>query len=227
MVLAASTPPAVHAPAEACADYTPVNLHVLRTTIATSPDCRWAVVVVGSEDIEAGQNNPTPFKLPKLTEETENAFVIERATGKITYRFEMVRSASLHWLKDNRHLIINYFEGSGTDIPLLFVLKPSQTHNPVKLSELVWPSVLKRAGIPYTPTNASSHWVYHYYVNFIEDKDERLLISAQPWYTQKGDEGPGIVKCYIYSISKATLRYRFVREDNIDNCPRNPDEKWN
>ena len=139
----------------------------------------------------------------------------------------MERSASIHWLKDALYLIVNYFEGSGSAIPLLFTLKRAAPHEPVDLSAHIWLSVLYRAQVHDKRPYAINHWTYHYYVNFIQDTGNTVILSSEPWYTRNGATGPGIVKCYIYSVSKTTLRYQSVREDYIDACPRNRYEKWN
>jgi len=228
VITATTTPPAIHASAKPCADYTPVNLHVLRTTTAISPDCDWAVVSIGDDDIKAGKNH-TSYRLPKLKENTPyRAFVIERRTGRIVYHFEMEHSAQVHWLKDNSYLVVNYLTGGSLSTPLFFTLKSDRIHQPSNLANLIRADVERRANQSALGKGKGGTWLYHYYVDYIEDDGAGMTIAAET--TLAPDEAhnlDGTDKCYVYRVSKTTLRYRFVRESDIDNCPRNPDEKWN
>jgi len=220
--------PTIFAAARPCADYKPVNLHISYTTIATSPDCRWQVVSLGDDDIAIGASSLILSHSPPITPASRyRAFVIDRQSDKAIYQFEMERSASLHWLHDNRHLVVNYFAGAGSDIPLFFTLKAGKTRLPANLAARVYTDAVRRVPVQDRRPYGVSRQIYHYYVNFIEDTGGDVLISAEPWYILHGYEGEGASKCFIYSVSKTTLRYSFVREDNIDNCPRNPDEKRN
>ena len=227
MFAAIVAPPAVHAPAKACADYNPVNLHISWTTVALSPDCRWQLVSLGDDDIAKGSAALDTWHLPhSLAAARNRAFVIERATGKVAYSFEMERSASAHWLRDNRTLVVNYFAGSDATLPLMFPLSPGPLRAPVDLAKLVAPSVIEKLPIADRRPVGVNRKIYHYYVNFVEDAGDRLIVSADPEFTLKGDTGPGGGRCYIYSVSKTTLRYRFVRADDDETCPHNADEKW-
>jgi hypothetical protein len=137
--------------------------------------------------------------------------------------FEMSRSASLHWLEDGAHLIVNYLSGSGSAEPLAIRLPSNptaaQAAAPIDLSEVVFGDVMKRIG-------KSSEQVYHFYAYYTADMGDRVLISAEPVYTLRGDTGPGGSACLIYSIDKATFRDARLVEQLPENtpCPNGPEE---
>jgi hypothetical protein len=151
------------------------------------------------------------------------ATVADAATGKVVATFEMSRSASLHWLDDGAHLIVNYQSGSGSAEPLVILLpsrpQSAQAAAPIDLSEVVFGDVLKRV-------NKSSEQVYHFYAYFTADTGDRVLISAEPVYTRRGKTGPGASACLIYSVDKATFRDARLIERLPENapCPTGPTE---
>ncbi|HVZ29112.1 MAG TPA: hypothetical protein VG839_01880, partial [Asticcacaulis sp.] len=208
------TPPAIHAPAKPCADYAPVGLTVGASKTVTSPDCRWAI-------FWADADHPRPA-FPVSGWRNDNTPLIDLKTNKVVATFFMEESSMVHWLKDDRHLIINYFDGSGAAEPLAISLPPF-AGKPVDLAALVLPDVLRRI-------HKRQAQVYHYYVYFFKDAGDRVMISAEPVFTIKGEDGPGDSRCLIYSIDKATFRhYRLVKyfhDDDAHPCPSNPDEKW-
>ena len=127
-------------------------------------------------------------------------------------------------MDDGRHLVVNYFAGSGADVPLVVVLQPGPQHQPVDLAERIRPDVLHRL-------NRKDSQVYHLYVDFIAEDSDTVTVSAQPDYILDGESGPAWGRCFIYRVDKATFsRLSFVREvawqgDNLP-CPHYPDEKW-
>ncbi len=199
---------AIEAP---CANYAPVSIVVGVAQRARSPNCKWTFVTSGA-DLGKNENPAWPGK--------DTAGFIDTRRGAIVSSLNMEAGAMLHWLKDDKYAVINYFDGSGAAQPLLFNL--GRAKHPTDLAELVFPDVLKRI-------HKRSSQVYHYYVYFIADEGRRITISASPDFTLVGDEGQGDSRCYIYSIDKITLKYHFVQRlpyDDTHPCPHNPDEKW-
>ena len=210
-------PPAISAPVMPCADLKPQRIWVgAEPTVLRSPDCRWILAYRPT----SGSASASPIKGPQVA---EMATVADAATGKVVATFEMSRSASLHWLEDGTHLIVNYSSGSGSAEPLVIRLPSgpaaTQAAAPIDLSEVVFGDVLNRIG-------KSSVQVYHFYVSFTADKDDRVLVSAQPVYTLRGETGPGGSACLIYSIDKATFRDARLIEQLPENapCPNGPAE---
>ncbi len=210
-------PPAVSAPQDPCDTMPATQMHVMCTTVTPSPDGRWKLVVAGDDD-GRGAAKLRNLRLPQ-NPELRGALVDVR-TGRIIYKFEMERSAWVHWLPGGQILIVNYFQGSGTTMPLVFQLKQGPVKEPIDLSALVFPDVLKRI-------HHRRNQVYHYYVNYVSDEDRDIVISAEPQFVLKGDEGPGDGRCYLYRVDKATFsHYRFIKEVPEDNCPSHPEEHW-
>lgn len=217
-MFAITTPPAVHAPAAHCVPALETGINVVVSAVRFSPDCRTAMVFRGNSGAPPAYPLKTPLKM-------ETAAVVDIATGTELARFEMVRDAYPHWLTDKRHLIVNYYDGSGSSIPLVINLT-RHSPTPVNLADLVLRPTLLRARIPDLRPFAVNSWLYHYYVAYLDDGPSHVTVSAQIWYTPYGRNGEGIVKCYVYSIDKATFRhYRFVREVK-NNCPGNENETW-
>lgn len=219
-MFAVTTPPAVHASFVPCDPSPKPGLNVGGSDVRFSPDCRWALV------FKSDAGPPPAFLLAKPLED-DTAAVIDMTKGTERTRFEMVRDAYPHWLADGRHLIVNYYEGSGSTIPLAFDLTQG-AGAPINLAEVVLRPSLQRAGITDPHSFGINRWLYHYYVTYMDDGPAHVTVSAQLWYTPHGREGEGIVKCYVYSIDKATFRhYHFVREvTDEDACPGNDHETW-
>ncbi|MEQ1784292.1 MAG: hypothetical protein ABMA14_23300 [Hyphomonadaceae bacterium] len=210
-------PPAISAPVMPCGDGKHQRIWAGdETVVLHSPDCRW---ILAYRPI-AGSPPASPLKEPLAA---EMATVADAVTGKVVATFEMSRSANLHWLDDGTHLIVNYLSGSGSAEPLVILLpsKPqsAQTTAPIDLSEVVFNDVLKRIG-------KSPEQVYHFYAYFTADKGDRVLISAEPVYTLRGEVGPGASACLIYSIDKATFRDARLIEQLPETtpCPNGPAE---
>jgi hypothetical protein len=210
-------PDAISAPVMPCGDGKHQRIWVGDATdILHSPDCRW---IVAYRSI-SGSPSASLLKDPLAG---DMATVADAVTGKVVATFEMSRSASLHWLDDGAHLIVDYLSGSGSAEPLVILLPPqprsAQTTAPIDLSQVVFGDVLKRI-------NKSSEQVYHFYTYFAADKGERVLISAEPVYTLRGSTGPGGSACLIYSIDKATFRDARLVERLPENapCPNGPTE---
>jgi hypothetical protein len=207
-MFSAAMPPAIEAP---CANHAPVGIVVGIAKKAPSPNCKWAFVT-GDTELRKADDPAWPGQ--------DTAGFIDARTGAVVSSFYMDASAMVHWLRDDKYAIVNYFDGSSAAQPLLFNLVKAK--HPTDLAELVFPDVLKRIH------KRRSH-VYHYYVYFIADEERRITISASPDFTLVGDEGQGDSRCYIYSIDKITLKYHFVQRlayDDTHPCPHNPDEKW-
>ncbi|EGF92281.1 hypothetical protein ABI_07150 [Asticcacaulis biprosthecium C19] len=206
MVLAADIPAVV------CSNDKPINLTLWKTVETISPDCRWKLIAMSADTITESQSEG-------------NVSVIDTRSGRTVTTFMMDRSASVHWLKDGRTLIVNHFAGSGWTEPLVIALAPeSLSATPENLADLLFPDVLKRL-------NRRREQVYHYYANYIGDVASRILVSVQADYVLSGDTGPANARCFIYSVDKAELSgYRFEREvpwqDGDLTCPHHPDEKW-
>jgi len=187
-----------------------------KTATLHSPDCRWILAYRST----SGSPSVSPAKGSLVA---ELATVFDAASGKIVATFEMSRSASLHWLEDGAHLIVNYRSGSGSAEPLVILLpsnpRAAQAEPPIDLSEVVFGDVLKRIG-------KSSEQVYHFYAYFTAEKVDRVLISVEPVYTLSGETGPGGSACLIYSIDKATFRDARLIERLPENtpCPIGPIE---
>ena len=210
-------PPAISAPVMPCGDGKHQRIWAGdETVVLHSPDCRW---ILAYRPI-AGSPTASPLKEPLVA---DMATVADAVTGKVVATFEMSRSADLHWLDDGAHLIVNYLSGSGSAESLVILLpsrpQPAQTAAPIDLGEVVFGDVLKRIG-------KSPDQVYHFYASFTADKGDRVLISAQPDYTLRGDTGPGGSACLIYSIDKATFRDARLIEQLPENapCPNGPTE---
>lgn len=210
-------PPAISARVMPCGDVKHQRIWVGdETVILRSPDCRWILAYRST----SGSPSASPVKEPLVA---ELATVVDAATGKMVATFEMSRSASLHWLEDGAHLIVNYRSGSGSAEPLVIRLPSNpiaaQAAAPIDLSEVVFGDVLKQIG-------KSSEQVYHFYAYFTADKGERVLISAEAVYTLRGETGPGGSACLIYSIDKTTFRDARLIERLPENapCPIGPTE---
>lgn len=208
-------PPVLSAPAHRCADDRPQNIAVGdQAVVLYSPDCKWILAYKSETGLLPG----SPIK---ATLAAETAAVADASTGEVIATFEMSGSASVHWLSDGQHLIVNYFAGSDSARPLAITLSHG-SGRPVDMSEVVLPDVLKRIG-------KRQQQVYRYYGYFVADKGDRVVISAEPNYTLRGDAGRGASACLIYSIDKTTFHDARLIERLPDNdvrpCPHNPDEK--
>lgn len=210
-------PPALSAPVMPCGDLKQQRIWVGdKAVVLRSPDCKWILAYRST----AGSASAPPIKEPLIA---EMATIADAATGRVVATFEMSRSASLHWLDDGAHLMVNYRSASGSAEPLVIQLssvpEAAQPAAPIDLSEVVFDDVLKRIG-------KSSEQVYHFYAYFTADKGDRVLISAEPVYTLRGEVGPGGSACLIYSIDKATFRDARLVERQAENrpCPNGPVE---
>jgi len=193
------------------------QLHVTCTSVIPSPDKRWQLVIAG-DDNGKGAAKIRDLHLPQNPD--ERGFLVDARTQKVVYRFEMERSAWAHWLPGGKILIVNYFQGSGTTMPLVFALKPGPVKRPVDLSKLVYSDIIKRI-------HHHRNQVYHYYVNYVLDEGQSIIIGAEPWFVKHGNEGEGDTRCYLYRVDKATFRhFRFIREVQDESCPANADERW-
>lgn len=199
------------------------EIHVMCSRRLISPDGHWQIVF--KSDSEAA---PAIHLNRRLHD--DEAAVADRSGHVITH-FYMERDARVHWLKDGQHLIVNYYAGSGETLPWVISLKPPG-NPPVDLSGRVFPDLLRRAGIKDNRRFEDNRWIYHYYVSYLKDRGDTLTVSAEAWYTPYGRNGPATVKCYVYTLDKATFRHvRFVREvgwlgEDLP-CPPNTDEKAN
>jgi len=195
------------------------EIHVMCSRRLVSPDGRWQVVFKSDSD-------PAPNARLDRPPKDDVAAVADRS-GHVIASFHMERDARLHWLKDGRHLIVNYYAGSGETLPLAVSLTEPGVL-PVDLSKRVLPDVLRRADIKDHRPLGDNRWIYHYYVTYLEDRGDNLTVSAEPVYTPYGRSESGTAKCYVYKIDKATFRkVRFVHEigkgDDLP-CPHNTDE---
>jgi hypothetical protein len=192
-----------------CGDVLTVHeIHVSCSRRLVSPDGRWQVVI-------KGEDGPGPqVHLDRALAE-DTAYVADSKSHVIA-SFDMQRNAKIYWLKDGQTLIVNYYAGSNRTRPLAIRLGHVQGQ-PLDLSELVLPDVLKRI-------HKRQRQVYHYYVRFLADQGNRVTFAAEPEFTINGNYGPGDARCLIYSIGKATFHsYRFVREVPDDKCPETAD----
>ncbi len=210
-------PPALSAPVMPCGDLKQQRIWVGdKAVVLRSPDCKWILAYRST----TGSASAPPIKEPLIA---EIATIADAATGKVVATFEMSRSASLHWLDDGAHLMVNYLSGSGSAEPLVIQLpsapEAAQAAAPIDLSDVVLDDVLRRIG-------KSSEQVYHFYAYFTADTGDRVFISAEPVYTLRGDAGPGGSACLIYSIDKATFRDARLVEQLPENtpCPNGPAE---
>ncbi len=208
---------AVHAPTKSCTDGKPQDFSVAASAVLRSPDCRWLIAYKADSDRapDIHLNQPLADNI---------AVVANHSTAQVVASFSMERSASVYWLEDRRHVIVNYFEGSGSTRPIAILLPQDHSSRRgnavIDLAKLLYPDVLKRI-------HKRSRQVYHYYVYFVEDRGNRIVISALPEFVINGDSGPGDGRCLIYSIDKTTFRYRFVRgwrDTDEHPCPQNRDE---
>jgi hypothetical protein len=195
------------APIDMCGNTLAANeIHVSCSRRLVSPNGRWQVVI-------KGEDGPAPnVRIDRRL--LEDGAVVANREGHAIAVFDMERDARLYWLKDGRHLIVNYFAGSDSTRPLVIGLTGAKT-KPVDLSELIFPDVLKRI-------HKRARQVYHYYVWFVSDDGPAVTIAAEPEYVLKGNYGPGGGTCLIYSVDKITFHgYHFVREvHDTDKCPK-------
>ena len=201
---------AAAAPIDTCGNALAANeIHAGCTRRLVSPDGRWQVVI-------KGEGEPAPAVNISRQLKDDNAVVADHA-GHVIAVFDMERDARLYWLKDGRHLIVNYFAGSDSTRPLAFNLNAGHSA-PVDLSALVFSDVLRRI-------HKRRRQVYHYYMWYLRDEGDYVTFAAEPEFTIHGDYGPGDGRCLIYRVDKATFRgYRFVREAPDDKCPQTPSD---
>ena len=206
----ATTPSAVHAP---CADYRPVILFA-RATTAPSPDCRWEIISLGVENKSAGVQLGIPAT------DIYNAFVVDRRTHKVIYRFEMEHVAYVHWLRDGHYLVINEQGGPGENSrPLVFKLTTGPMRLPLDLSTLVVPDALRRARMRPSRTYTD--------VTYMDGPSEhsKLSVGLRSYDPASGME-TGNDKCYIYYRQTADFhRYRFREQVHAATCSPNSDEE--
>lgn len=214
-MIIADLPPAAPAPKDPCSQMPALELHVMCTSVITSPDGRWKLVVLGDDNQTAKIQG---LYLPKGRD--PRGFLFDTRSHRVVYKFEMERSAQAHWLKDGRTLVVNYYAGSDSTRPLAMRLSHSGGAKPRDLSTLVYADVLKRI-------RKNNSQVYHYYVRFLSDQGSRITIAAEPEFVKHGEHGEGDGRCYLYSVDKATFRhYRFVKALSDETCPGNADEDW-
>lgn len=202
-------------PAEdSCGDLAANELHVMCSSVITSPDRRWLIVI-------KGEGKAAPIVHLKRRPVDDTAIVAEARTGRTVATFELARDATVHWLKDERHVIVNYFEGSDVTRPLVVVLPYQKKQTPTDLQALIRKDVAQRV-------RRRTDQLDHFYTEFVSDDGDRVTISSEfrfpagPW---KDGNRPQHTKCYVYSVDKATFRhYRFVSEPPLSDCPVNTDD---
>lgn len=216
-MIIADLPPTGPTQADLCDRMRAGQVHVMCTSVVPSPDKRWQLVIAG-DDNGKGAVKIRNLHLPQNPD--ERGFLVDARSRRVLYQFEMERSAWAHWLPGGKILIVNYFQGSGTTMPLVFALKPGPVKRPVDLSKLVYSDVIKRI-------HHRRNQVYHYYVDYVSDEGRSIVIAAEPNFIKHGDEGEGDSRCYLYRVDKATFRhFRFVKEVREGDCPTNADERW-
>ncbi len=182
------TTPIAHDGGSSCATYASASLYA-DTAVVNSPDCHWQVISFGNDD-------PTKSALVHLTpsdiKSGDNAFIVDRSSGRVVYHFSMFHTARVSWLRDRHTLIVNLDPGPGEDGTVLAFPLDSIVDSPIDLGSTVLPDVFRRSHFPRTDT--------HSFVSYTGTRGGRWLLSVSLEATRSGlplKES----RCYLYSVT--------------------------
>jgi len=179
------------------ADHAQFGLYT-KSFISVSPDCRWELRF--KSDLSGGDDRVRLY---------------DHKSHRLMGSFDMVHTAWVHWLKDNKTLIVNYQLGPGGNEVWLFKLDGHS--KPVELGAVIRRDAEGRAQVK--PKDEEG-----YYPVYVGDDRGRLNIAAgihygYQWVVSHLDQGDDV--CYTYYIKKGhAYQFGFIKKiEGAIGCP--------